>query len=98
MYASLMLRINSSPAGQNGRHFADDISRCIFLNEKFYVLIQISLKFVPKLTKNPALVYVMASRRICDKPLYELMLSQFTDAYMRHYGEMIFNDTRTHFF
>ena len=34
--------------GQNGRHFADDIFRCIFMNEKFYILIKISLKFIPK--------------------------------------------------
>ena len=50
--------INSSPPGQNGRHFADDIFRCIFLNEKFYILITISLKFVPKgpIDNNLALV------------------------------------------
>ena len=40
--------INSSPPGQNGRHFADIIFRCIFVNEKFCILIKISLKFVPK--------------------------------------------------
>ena len=40
--------INSSPRGQNGRHFADDIFICIFVNEKFDILIKISLKFVPK--------------------------------------------------
>ena len=28
---------NSSPPGQNGRHFADDIFRSIFVNEKFFV-------------------------------------------------------------
>ena len=27
--------INSSPHGQNGRHFTDDIFRCRFVNEKF---------------------------------------------------------------
>ena len=32
--------INSSPPGQNGRHFQDDIFRCIFVNEKFCVLIK----------------------------------------------------------
>ena len=26
---------NSSPPGQNGRHFTDDNFRCIFVNEKF---------------------------------------------------------------
>ena len=35
------------PAGQNGRHFANDIFRCIFVNEKFDILNKISLKFVP---------------------------------------------------
>ena len=39
---------NSSPPGQNGRHFADDIFRCISVNEGFRILIRISLKFVPK--------------------------------------------------
>ena len=38
----------ASLPGQNGRHFPDDIFKCIFLNEKFFVSIQISLKFVPK--------------------------------------------------
>ena len=31
----------------NSRHLADDIFRCIFANEKFCILIKISLKFVP---------------------------------------------------
>ena len=49
---------NSSPHGQSGRHFADDIFRCIFVNEKFHILIKISLKFVPKgpVDNNAALV------------------------------------------
>ena len=49
---------NSSPPGQNGRHFADDIFRRIFANEKSCIFIKISLKFVPKgpLNNNPALV------------------------------------------
>ena len=37
----LLNSINSSPPRQNGRHFADDIFRYIFLNEKFYVLISL---------------------------------------------------------
>ena len=50
--------LNSSPPGQNGRLFADDVFRCIFVNEKFCILIKISLKFVPKdpIDNNPALV------------------------------------------
>ena len=44
--------VNSSPPGQNGRYFADDIFRCTFVNEKFCISIQISLKFVPKGSDN----------------------------------------------
>ena len=40
--------VNSSLPGQNDRHFADNIFRCIFINEKFCVLMWIWLKFVPK--------------------------------------------------
>ena len=35
-----------------------------------------------------ALVQVMALRRTGDKPLPGPMLAEFTDAYMRNYGEM----------
>ena len=50
--------LNSSPPGQNGLHYADDIFRCLFLNEKFCILIKILMKFVPKgpINNNPALV------------------------------------------
>ena len=43
---------------QNGRHFADDIFKCIFLNENVWIPIEISLKFVPKgpVDNIPALV------------------------------------------
>ena len=43
---------------QNGRHFADDILKCIFLNENVWIPIAISLKFVPKgpIDNIPALV------------------------------------------
>ena len=40
--------INSSPPGQNGRRFADDIFNCILVNENIRILIKISLRFVPK--------------------------------------------------
>ena len=41
-------RTKSSPPEQNGHHFADDIFKCIFMNEKFCISIRISLKFVPE--------------------------------------------------
>ena len=76
----------SSPPGQNGRYFADDIFKCIFLNEKFCILIWISMKFVPTgpIDNKEAVVKVMAWCRIGNKPLPEPMLIQFTEAYMWH--------------
>ena len=52
------LTLNSSPTGQNGCQFANNIFRCIFVNEKFCIFIKISLKFVPKgpIDNNLALV------------------------------------------
>ena len=37
---------------------------------------------------KPGLVQVMAWRQTDDKPLPLPMMTQFTDAYMRHYGKM----------
>ena len=47
--------------------------KCIFLNENVWILIKISLKFVPKCPVNniPALVQIVAWRRPGDKPLSE---------------------------
>ena len=61
----------------------DDIFKSIF-NES--VWITISLKFVPKgpIDYNSALVQVVAWHRTGEKPLPESMLTQFTDAYIRH--------------
>ena len=82
--------INSSPPGQNGHHFADNLFKLIFVNENVRISIQISLKFVPKdpINSKSALVKVMAWRRTGDKPLPEPMLPQFIDAYIWHYGKM----------
>ena len=53
---------------QNGRHFADDTFKLIFVNEKVGISIKMSLKFVP-INNIPALVQIMAWRRPGDKPL-----------------------------
>ena len=52
------MEVNSSSTGQNGHLFADNIFRCIFVNEKFCILIKILLKFVPQdpVDNNPVLV------------------------------------------
>ena len=54
---SLLEWLNSPPPGQNSCHFAD-VSRCIFVNEKLCILIEISLKFIPKspIHNDPVLV------------------------------------------
>ena len=67
---------NTMRPRQNGRHFADDIFKCIFLNENVWISIKISLKFVPKgpIKYIPALVQIMAWRLPGDKPLSEPMM------------------------
>ena len=65
---------------------ADDIFRCIFLNENDRIPIQISLKFIPRnpIDNKLAMFQVMDWRRIGDKPLSEPMLTWFTYVNMRH--------------
>ena len=55
---NIFMLLNSSHPGQDDRYFADDIFICIFVNEKFFILIKTSLKFAPKgpIDNNPALV------------------------------------------
>ena len=61
---------------QNGHHFADDIFKRIFFNEKVLISIKISLKFVPKgpIDNITALIQIMARYRTDDKPISEPML------------------------
>ena len=61
---------------QYGRHFPDDIFKCIFLNENVKISIKISLKFAFKgsIDYIPALVQIKAWRRPGDKPLPEPMI------------------------
>ena len=68
--------INTLRPRQNGRYFADDIIKCIFLNENVWISLKISLKFVPKGSINniPALVQIMVWRRPGNKPLSEPMM------------------------
>ena len=71
-----LIPINTLRPRQYGRHFTDNIFKCIFLNENVWMLIKISLMFVPKGPINgiPALVQIMAWRRSVDKPLSEPMM------------------------
>ena len=60
---------------QNGCHFADDTFNRIFVDENVRILIEFSLKFVPKgpINNIPALVQIMAWHRPGDKPISEPM-------------------------
>ena len=57
-YPPIWPLFNSSPPGQNGPHFADDIVSCIFVNEMCCILIKISLTVVLQgpIDNKPALV------------------------------------------
>ena len=81
--------LNTLRPRQNGRHFADTIFQCIFLNEKALISLKISQKFIPMVRINniPALVQIMALHRPGDKPLYEPWL-----VYWRIYASLGLND------
>ena len=61
---------------QNGSDFADNFFNFIFLNENLCILIQISLKFVPRVIDNQqALVHIMVWHQKGDEPLFESMIT-----------------------
>ena len=68
--------VNTLKPEQKGCLFADDILKCILLKQNF-ILIQISLKFVPggPIDNKSALVQVMVWRPHGDKPLPEPMMT-----------------------
>ena len=68
--------LNTLRPRQNGRRDADDVFKCIFLNENIWIFLKISLKFVPKVPiyNIPALVQILAWRPSGDKPLSEPMM------------------------
>ena len=85
-----MMYVNTLRLLQNGPHFVDNIFKCIFLNENIWILIKISLKFVPKGPVNNilSLFQIMACRQPGNKPLSEPILAWVTDAYMCHVASM----------
>ena len=78
-HVSRLSRVNTLRPRQNGRRLPDDIFKCIFLKENWWISIKISLKFVPMVPINniAALVQIMAWRRPGDKPLSEPMMVCF---------------------
>ena len=65
--------VTDSKLVQIGRHFTDDTFKYIFMNEKFCILIKISLKCVPNgsIDNNPALIHSMVWYQADNKPLSE---------------------------
>ena len=61
---------------QDGHYFAEDVLKCIFLNENVWISLTIPPKFVPRgpINNIPALVQIITWRRPGDKPLSEAMM------------------------
>ena len=76
--------VNTLRPRQNGRHFPDDIFKCIFLNENIWISIKMWLKFLVKgpINNIPVLVQIMAWPRPDNKPQSEPMMVEFTDIYV----------------
>ena len=57
-----MLWVNALRPEQNGQYFADDLFKCIMLNENDCILIQIRTQFIPKgpIVNKSALVQEIA--------------------------------------
>ena len=57
-YYTVSVYVKNNEVRQNSHHFAADISKGIFFNENVWILIKVSLQFVPKglINNNPALV------------------------------------------
>ena len=70
------ISVNTLRPRQYGRFFADNVLKCIFLNENVWISLKIPLKFISKgpINNIPALVHIMAWRRPGDKPISEPML------------------------
>ena len=70
---------------QNGQHCADDIFKCILLNENVWISIDVSLKFDGKGPMNniPALAQIVTWCQPGDKPLSEpMMISLLTHIFV----------------
>ena len=74
MFLSLSaMFFNTLRPRQNGRHFAYDTFKCIFLDENIWISINISMKFVPNgpINNIPALNQIMAWHLVSVKQLSE---------------------------
>ena len=71
------VRLNTFRPSHGGRHFTDDIWKCIFLNANLWISIKIWLKIIltGPINNIPALVQIMAWCRPGDKPLSEPIMN-----------------------
>ena len=76
----------------NGRYFADNIFKSIYLKENWCIFIKISLKFIPKdlFNNKSILVQIVAWRRTGDKQLSESLMQCPADAYMLRSSRMTY--------
>ena len=90
MLSCTLQSYNTLRPRQNGRHFADDIIKCILLNENVWILIKILLKFVPKgpINNITALAQIMAWHHPGNKSFSEPIIILSTDIYMHHPASM----------
>ena len=84
------VQLNTLRLRQNGRHYAHDMFKCIFLYENAWIPIWISLKFVPKGPINNIFSTgsdngLAPTRR---KAIIWTNDGLITDAYMRHSASM----------
>ena len=86
LWGSHWLPLTQWGQDENDYHFANSIFKCIFLNENFLILNNISLKYVTwGLINNIAtLVQIIAWHPTCDKPLSEALFVCCTDTYIHH--------------
>ena len=63
--------INTLRPRQNGRHFPEDILKCIFLNENLWILKTISLKYVP----YGLIIYMAVLLKIMDWQCWYVVLT-----------------------
>ena len=87
---SLAVVICTLRSRQNGRHFLDDILKCIFLNENVWISVKISFKFVPKVRIRQNF-NIGSDNDLAPTRRQAIILTNdghYTDVYMDHSASM----------
>ena len=81
--------VNTLRLKQNGTILPEDIFKCIYLNKNFCISIEMSLKFIPKVSidSKSALVQIRAWCQTGVRSLPEPMLTHLADAYAARGGD-----------